>query len=357
MGAVRRSRPLRDPHGTHRDRGRSGRGDLRLRPRRAPRPSGRDVHGPAVIPQPGHRLGRRHVHGPGRRDLAGGIQRHRRGRRRPGRRRRPGPRGHRSRRRGALARERVEPQPIRQDRAHGPGQQSRRGRGEARSSGGCAAPADRNLVHDSGDSPGRRGLRPGGAHQPGRGPLPVDLGHRADGDGVRRGRARQGRRRDGRDGAGPEALLLSLSLRVERPALRVRDRLPGRRGDGLLAGPRSPQRPRSHRVRAHPWRPASREGRPARSAGDERARGGPVRRRAAPSRGHPSAGSRGLSGRGHGGAAARVQALGGARPARAWSGGRPRRLRRSRRRSRVSTAPIPKASGLAPFGATPRSTP
>ena len=63
-----------------------------------------------------------------------------------------------------------------------------------------------------------------------------------------------------------QALVVSVSLHVERRALRVHHRLPRRRRDGLLAGARRAQHAGSRRVRPHRGRPASRPGRPVRAA-------------------------------------------------------------------------------------------
>ena len=54
-----------------------------------------------------------------------------------------------------------------------------------------------------------------------------------------------------------QALLVPVSLHVERHAVRVRDRLHGRRRDGLLGWPGRAQHARSRRVRADPRRPAA----------------------------------------------------------------------------------------------------
>ena len=63
--------------------------------------------------------------------------------------------------------------------------------------------------------------------------------------------ARPAARRAEDRGARSQAVVVPVPLHVERRAVRVRDRLPGRRRDGLLAGARRSATPRSRRVRAH----------------------------------------------------------------------------------------------------------
>ena len=57
-------------------------------------------------------------------------------------------------------------------------------------------------------------------------------------------------------GARSQAVVVPVPVHVERRAVRVRHRLPGRRRDGLLGGARRPQHARPDRVRPHPRRPA-----------------------------------------------------------------------------------------------------
>ena len=79
-------------------------------------------------------------------------------------------------------------------------------------------------------------------------------------------------------GARPQAFVLPHPAHVGRRAVHVRDRLPGRRRDGPLARAGHLQHAGSDRVRPHPGRPAPAARRRVRAAGDERARGGAVRR-------------------------------------------------------------------------------
>ena len=109
--------------------------------------------------------------------------------------------------------------------------------------------------------------------------------------------------------ARPQAVVLSLPLRVERRALRVRDRLPRRRRDGLLRRAGRAERPRPGRVRPHRARRPRAEGRPLRATRDERARGGALRRPGTPSRGRPPGRRLRLPRRGDDGAAEAVPAL------------------------------------------------
>ena len=77
----------------------------------------------------------------------------------------------------------------------------------------------------------RRRLRPRRARGRRRRARALALGHPAD---RARDAGRAARRAFQRPGAGPQAVVVPLPLRLERPALRVRHRLHGRRRDGLL---------------------------------------------------------------------------------------------------------------------------
>ena len=104
-------------------------------------------------------------------------------------------------------------------------------------------------------------------------PRPLAVGHPAGEMPMPRERATMNDR-----GAGSQALLVPVSLHLERLALRVRDRLHGRRRDGLLGRPGRVEHARPRRIRPHPRRSAARARRPLRAAGHQRARRGAVPR-------------------------------------------------------------------------------
>ena len=96
-----------------------------------------------------------------------------------------------------------------------------------------------------------------------------------------------------------QALVVPLPLHLERRAVRVRDRLPGRRRDGYLAGPGRAQHPDPDeyvRIRGDQLAAARR---PVRDARDERAGGGAVLDRLAAAWPSTIPRRRGLSERGH----------------------------------------------------------
>ncbi len=144
-------------------------------------------------------------------------------------------------------------------------------------------------------------------------------------------RARRAGRAEG-VGAGSQALFVPLPLRLERRAVRVRDRLHGRRRDGRPRGARRLQHARPGRVRAHPRRPVEAEGRALRAARDERAGRGALRRPPATRGGRAPRRAGGLSGRRAPRRAAGVQALRVKRRA-------PARRRDRRARARRAGAP------------------
>ena len=100
------------------------------------------------------------------------------------------------------------------------------------------------------------------------------------------------------DGAGPQALVLPLPVRLERGAVRVPHRLPGRGRDGLRGGAAGLEPPRPGRVRADHARAAASPRGTLRAARDERARGGALPRPPAPPGGGPPGRRRRLSRRG-----------------------------------------------------------
>ena len=94
----------------------------------------------------------------------------------------------------------------------------------------------------------------------------------------------------GADRARSQAVVVPVSLHLERRALRVRHRLHGRRRDGLSGTRRAcVSHAGSRGVRADPRRSAAAARRPLRAARHQRARGGAVRRSPAAGRGRASA--------------------------------------------------------------------
>ncbi len=140
--------------------------------------------------------------------------------RRPRRGRRRGSRGRNTRRRLAGAAQRGgQPEPLGARGLDRPGEQPHRHRRQGRAAGGKPAPEARDLRRRR--RPWRPttssfglGRRDGGR----RGARDLDLGHRADGDRVSPAASGRGPdRRAGRDRARPQALVVSVPLRVERP--------------------------------------------------------------------------------------------------------------------------------------------
>ena len=196
-------------------------------------------------------------------------------------RRRHGRRDPRSARRPAgLEKRRRQPEHVAARAARGARQQSQRHRREDRAARRQPAPGPRNVGVLAGRRAGRSGVRPGLAHGGRRGPRAVAVGHPAGGDDP----PRAGRRPaagDHRHRARSQALVVPVSLHVERHAIRVRDRLHGRRRDGRLGRAGGLEPARSRRVRPHRRRSAPAARRPVRAADHERARGSAVRRSAA----------------------------------------------------------------------------
>ena len=141
------------------------------------------------------------------------------------------------------AQRRRQPQPLAARAAPGLREQPQRRRRQGGHARGQPAPEDRDVVRLPAAAARRRHLRARPACRRRRGP-----GDLAVGDHAGRGAGAEGGGDEDR-GARPQAIVLSLSLRLGRRALRLHHRLHGRRRDGVPLPERRFQHARSRRVR------------------------------------------------------------------------------------------------------------